>query len=91
MSKNKQTHLVEFDGHTICSLDVCLDDLKESLDYLRWAVENRQKESFEKHAMFFEALMDELEAAIGLLENIRPPTRKYSSKSNYDDRNDDGS
>jgi len=75
-----QPRLVEMDAHTITCIDVIHDDLAESSDYLKWIFKNkkRRQQTFEYHQMFFDALVDELDAAVSLLEAIRPPTKKYS-------------
>ena len=57
---------------------VTIRDLRESADYLKWIFKTKQRraETFEKHEVFFEALMDELDDAIRILEALREEERR---------------
>ena len=59
-------------------LVVIIGDLRESADYLKWIFKNKKRraETFETHAVFFEAFMDELGNAIRILEWLRDEEKR---------------
>jgi hypothetical protein len=63
------------------ALTLSRDDLRESMIYLKWALAKRRTDTFQEHEVFFDALIDELESVVSLLDWSGPISRRSDNES----------